>query len=190
MIGVDVARFGDDKSALYFRHGRDGNPRPYERYAGLDTMALAAKVAERISLWSPDAVFVDDGGVGGGVVDRLHQLGFRQVIGVNFGGKADRGGTGLRAGNKRSEMWLSAREWLQRGALPRDELLAAELTAPMYTYNAANALMLEPKADMKRRGIPSPDVADAFALTFAYPVARWEEEDEPAPEFGRSTVTG
>ena len=68
-------------------------------------------------------------------------------------------------------MWLSARDWLQRGALPRDELLAAELTAPMYAYNAANALMLEPKADMKRRGIPSPDVADAFALTFAYPVA-------------------
>ena len=66
VIGVDVARFGDDKSALYFRHGRDGNPRPYERYAGLDTMALAAKVAERISLWNPDAVFVDDGGVGAG----------------------------------------------------------------------------------------------------------------------------
>ena len=190
VIGVDVARFGDDKSALYFRHGRDGNPRPYERYAGLDTMALAAKVAERISLWSPDAVFVDDGGVGGGVVDRLHQLGFRQVIGVNFGGKADRGGSGLRAGNKRSEMWLSARDWLQRGALPRDELLAAELTAPMYAYNAANALMLEPKADMKRRGIPSPDVADAFALTFAYPVARWEEEDEPTPDLGRSLAAG
>ena len=151
---------------------------------------LAAKVAERISHWSPDAVFVDDGGVGGGVVDRLHQLGFREVIGVNFGGKADRGGAGLRAGNKRSEMWLAAREWLQRGALPRDELLAAELTAPMYAYNAANALMLEPKADMKRRGIPSPDVADAFALTFAYPVARWEDEDEPAPEFGRCPVTG
>ena len=153
-------------------------------------MELAAKVAERISIWSPDAVFVDDGGVGGGVVDRLHQLGFGQVIGVNFGGKADRGGAGLRAGNKRSEMWLAAREWLQRGALPRDELLAAELTAPMYAYNAANALMLEPKADMKRRGVPSPDVADAFALTFAYPVQRWDEEDEPAPDFGRCRSTG
>ena len=60
----------------------------------------------------------------------------------------------------------------------------------MYAYNAANALMLEPKADMKRRGIPSPDVADAFALTFAYAGARWEEEDEPAPDFGRCAVTG
>ena len=112
------------------------------------------------------------------------------MIGVNFGGKADRGGAGLRAGNKRSEMWLAAREWLQRGTLPRDELLAAELTAPMYAYNAANALMLEPKADMKRRGVPSPDVADAFALTFAYPVQRWDEEDEPAPDFGRCRSTG
>ena len=191
VIGVDVARFGDDKSVLYFRHGRDGNPRRYERYAGLDTMALAAKVAERIGSWVPDAVFVDEGGVGGGVVDRLHQLGHHQVIGVNFGGKADRGGTGANAGNKRSEMWISARDWLQRGALPKDELLAAELTGPMYSYNAANALMLEPKADMKRRGVPSPDVADAFALTFAYNVARWGEvEDEAAPECGRSTVTG
>ena len=82
-------------------------------------------------------------------------------------------------------------DWLQRGSLPKDELLAAELTGPMYSYNAANALLLEPKADMKRRGIPSPDVADAFALTFAYNVARWEEAEEPvAFEAGRSLVTG
>ena len=73
---------------------------------------------------------------------------------------------------------------------PMDELLAAELTGPMYSYNAANALLLEPKADMKRRGIPSPDVADAFALTFAYNVARWEEPGEPLPDYGRSSVTG
>jgi hypothetical protein len=83
-------------------------------------MELAAKFAERISICNPDAVFVDDGGVGGGVVDRLHQLGFGRVIGVNFGGKADRGGAGLRAGNKRSEMWLAAREMAAaRRASPR-----------------------------------------------------------------------
>ncbi len=87
-------------------------------------------------------------------------------------------------------MWLSARYWLQRGSLPKDERLAAELTSPMYGYNAANALMLERKVDMKRRGVPSPDVADAFALTFAYNVARWEEEREEEPMIGRSEATG
>ena len=60
----------------------------------------------------------------------------------------------------------------------------------MYANDAANALMLEPKADMKRRDVPSPDVADAFALTFAYAVQRWEEEDEPEPDFGRCRSTG
>src|SRR4051812_17255009 len=162
VIGVDVARFGDDRSAIFYRHGRDGCPRPHEQFNGIDTMQLAGKVAERISRWSPDAVFVDEGGVGGGVVDRLRQLGFGRGIGVNFGAKSDLRPNGARAGNKRSEMWLAAREWLARGALPHDELLAAELTAPMYSYNADNAVMLERKQDMKRRGIPSPDLADAF----------------------------
>jgi phage terminase large subunit len=191
VIGVDVARFGDDRSAIFYRHGRNGTPRPYEVFSGIDTMALAGKVAERISRWSPDAVFVDEGGVGGGVVDRLHQLGFSQVIGVNFGARSDLRPSGARAGNKRSEMWLAARDWLGRGALPPDEALAAELTAPMYSYNAGNEVMLERKQDLKRRGLPSPDVADAFALTFAYPASRasWLEE-EPDSSCGRSPTTG
>ena len=124
-------------------------------------------------------------------LDRLHQLGFSQVIGINFGAKSDLRPDGARTGNKRSEMWLAAREWLSRGALPQDELLAAELTAPMYSYNADNAVMLERKQDMKRRGIPSPDIADAFALTFAYPASRWAEPEEaPESDYGRSLVTG
>ena len=69
-------------------------------------------------------------------------------------------------------------------------MIVAGLIVTMYAYNTVNALMLEPKADMKRRRIPSPDVADAFALTFAYPVARWEEEDEPTPDLGRSLAGG
>ncbi|SPJ25040.1 hypothetical protein [Palleronia abyssalis] len=195
VIGVDVARFGDDKSAICFRHGRDGNAVPYERHAGLDTMQLAARVGDWILRWRPDTVFVDDGGVGGGVVDRLHQLGFREVRGVNFGGRSDAARTGERAANKRTEMWLSLRAWLERGALPRDDLLSTEMTAPMYRYDAANALMLERKDDMKKRGIPSPDVADAFALTFAYPVRAALEEDDDALDQarhagGRDPVTG
>jgi hypothetical protein len=192
VIGVDVARFGDDKSVIYFRQGRHGHPIPYERHSGWDTMQLAARVAEWIHRWSPDGVFVDDGGVGGGVVDRLHQLGFRQVHGVNFGMRSDCSPSGENAANKRTEMWLSARGWLARGTLPKDDRLAAELTAPMYGYDARNALILERKEVMKKRGIPSPDVADAFALTFAYPVWAQEEEQEVGEAFlyGRSDITG
>lgn len=192
IMGVDVARFGDDYSVIYFRHGRDGAPVPYERFRGMDTMTLAAKVADWIHRWHPDAVFVDDGGVGGGVVDRLHQLGFTIVRGVNFGGKSDYARTGEKAANKRSEMWLSVRSWLERGALPKDDHLAMELTGPMYKYDANNAIVLEKKEDMKKRGVPSPDVADALALTFAYPVEAssgdmWEDDER---ELGRSEVTG
>lgn len=193
VIGVDVARFGDDKSVIYFRHGRDGNPMPYERFSGLDTMELAAKVADWIHRWHPDAVFVDEGGVGGGVVDRLLQLGFREVRGVNFGGKSDSPRSGEKSGNKRTEMWLNMRAWLERASLPKDDLLAAELTGPMYGYNASNALLLEKKDDMKKRGIPSPDIADALALTFAYPVSSGLSEDDwhdHETEEGRSEVTG
>ncbi len=192
VIGVDVARFGDDYSVIYFRHGRDGNPLPYIRLNGIDTMSLAAKVAEWTRRWRADAVFVDDGGVGGGVVDRLHQLGFSEVKGVNFGGKSDAGRTGERAANKRTEMWLAMREWIQRGTLPKDELLAAEITAPIYNYDAANAIMLEKKADMKKRGIPSPDVADALALTFAYPVRSvgFDDEWDDTADRGLNATTG
>ena len=175
VIGVDVARFGDDKSVIYFRQGRDGAPLPYERHSGIDTMTLAAKVATWIQRWHPDSVFVDDGGVGGGVVDRLRQLGFA-VTGVNFGGKSDAPRTGERAVNKRTEMWLTARAWLETGRMPCDELLAAELTAPAYRYDANNAIALEKKEDMRKRGVPSPDVADAFCLTFAYPVAARDDD--------------
>ncbi len=195
VIGVDVARFGDDRSVIYFRQSRDGAPIPYERLSGWDTMQLAARVADWIRRWNPDAVFIDDGGVGGGVVDRLRQLGFMMAQGINFGAKSDSTRTGEKAANKRTEMWLTARSWLESGSLPRDNLPGAELSAPMFSYNAQNALLLERKVDMKKRGIPSPDVADAFALTFAYPVMDSDAEEIFNEEWeaawnGRSPVTG
>jgi len=192
VMGVDVARFGDDASVIYFRQGRDGAPVPYERFKGMDTMELAARVADWIRRWHPDAVFVDDGGVGGGVVDRLHQLGFREVRGVNFGGKSDYSRSSMKAANKRTEMWLTAREWLDRGSLPKDEALADELVGPLYKYDANNALVLEKKEDMKKRGIPSPDIADAFCLTFAYPVSAKVDDYEMEYDemIGANSVTG
>ena len=175
IIGVDVARFGDDASCIAFRKGRDARTLEPIILRNVDTMQLASRVADVFQQYHADAVFVDGGGVGGGVVDRLRQLRV-PVFDIQFGGKSDR--TDLdescRASNKRSEIWHSLRKWLEVGCLPADGPLRQqyrdELTGPEYGFNVRDEIQLERKEDMKKRGIASPDLADALALTFAYPV--------------------
>lgn len=176
IMGVDVARYGDDASVICIRRGRDARTIPWEMYRGMDTMSLAARVMELQSQHHCDAIFVDGGGVGGGVVDRLMML-KQNVVEVQFGGSADRGtmtGEGQVAYlNKRSEMWGIMRDWLKGGAIPDDNSLADELVNIQYGYavrQGRDAIQLEKKADMKARGLASPDQGDALALTFAYPV--------------------
>ena len=84
----------------------------------------------------------------------------------------------VRYANKRAEMWGHMKEWCRFGCLPDDRELRADLTAVDYGYDAADAIRLEKKDDMRRRGLASPDDGDALALTFAYPVERrnWQEE--------------
>ncbi len=172
VLAVDVARFGDDQSVIAFRRGRDARALPWEKHRGLDTMQLAARVAVLIQDHRPDAVFVDETGVGGGVVDRLRQLG-HPVIGVQFGARPDGAVDGELVANKRAEMWCRLRQWLKTGgALPDDRELAADLTGVEYGYTVHNEIQLEKKDDMKKRGLASPDAADALALTFAHPVTR------------------
>jgi hypothetical protein len=139
-------------------------------------MTLAARVMDLATTHRVDAIFVDGGGVGGGVIDRLRML--RQpVIEVQFGARSDRAtfnqdGNYIYA-NKRSEIWGALREWLEGGMIDNDPELVAELNAMQYGYvlrDGRDAIMLERKEDMKRRGLASPDNADALALTFAYPV--------------------
>ena len=129
-------------------------------------MQLAARVAEFVRINQADAVFVDGGGVGGGVVDRLRQLRV-DVIDVNFGAKAEDN----RYNNKRAEMWGNMRDWVKIGAIPKNRELADDLISVEYSFTPSNRIQLEKKEDMKRRGLASPDLADALALTFAYPVA-------------------
>jgi hypothetical protein len=170
VLGVDVARFGDDRSCILMRQGPVCfRPRILRN---LSTMELAAQVALVIEEQHPDQVFVDVGGIGGGVVDRLHQLEYKRlVIGVDFGSGQLKLST-MECLNRRSEMWYLMSEWvLERGAMPDIAELRAELPAPTHHFDARQKLVLESKADMKKRGIPSPDVADALALTFAAPVA-------------------
>lgn len=174
ILGVDVARFGENESVIFPRKGLDARTMPFQRFLGLDTVQLAGKVAEVAIQNRADAVFVDEGGVGGGVVDILRRVNKVNVIGVQFGSKADRqfDELGERYAQKRSEMWGLMRWHIRKGlALPNDKTLKEQLCAPEYSLNKQDAIQLEQKADMEARGAPSPDIADALALTFAYPVA-------------------
>lgn len=165
ILGVDPARFGDDRSVILRRQGLQAfDPQVFH---GIDNMQLAAKVAQAITDCKPDAVFVDVGN-GSGVIDRLRQLG-HDVIEINFGGKSS---TPLYV-NKRAEMWFTLRDWIREGgAIPAIQALKQDLAAPTYKYDVQNRLQLESKDEIKKRGLPSPDIGDALALTFAHPVAK------------------
>jgi hypothetical protein len=172
VMGVDVARFGGDRSPICKRQGLQVYPLVV--YKGIDNMALAARVANEIDDFKPDAVFVD-AGRGEGVIDRLHQLGYNEVIEVNFGSTAI---DDKHYENRRSEMWDNARKWLDSGgALPQDDELKTDLTTPMYEINTRNRMELESKKSIKQRLGKSPDLGDSFALTFAHPVRAKSQEE-------------
>ncbi len=174
LVGVDVARFGDDSSVIRTRMQRDARTWPAKAFRELDTMQLAARVGEHINelkaLGMRVVTFVDGGGIGGAVIDRLRQLG-HDVIEVNFGGKPD---DPRKYKDKAAEMWDRCKAWLPLGYLPEaetefGETLATDLTGREYGYNDASQIVMERKEDMKKRGLASPDHADALVLTFAHP---------------------
>jgi len=126
-------------------------------------------------------VFVDGGGVGGGVVDRLRQLTI-DVVEVQFGGKAD---DARKYANKRAEMWGRMKDWLACGCLAKDETLVTDLTGVEYGFNASDQILLESKDSMKKRGLASPDDGDALALTFAHPVPEYTNDGPQVQGFAR-----
>lgn len=181
ILGVDVGRFGDDPSVIYPRRGRDGSSFKIEIHFGLDTMHVAAKVAEMYNRLRADVCMVDGGGVGGGVIDRLRQLRI-PTIEVQFGAKPDGTNeitTGVKYANKRAEIWGAMRDWLADGSIPNISIPSADGTVITFAEELSNtayglvekseAILLESKRDMRRSGRPSPNVADALACTFAYP---------------------
>lgn len=170
IMGIDPARFGDDRSVIFFRQGLVALPPVVLR--GVDNMQLAARVAAEIDRWRPDAVFCD-AGAGAGVIDRLRQL-RHEVVEVPFGGKP----LDEQYFNRRTEMWCLMADWLRLGgAIPDDVALKQDLAAPKYSYTSAGKRSLESKDELKARGLPSPDLGDALALTFASPVAPQSERD-------------
>lgn len=173
IFGVDVARFGDDKSVIYVRQGLA--TLEIKKYAGVDLFQFSENVMHKIKEYNPDAVFIDVVGVGAGVVDMLRSKQFGAgVTGINSGSKPQNDQLFL---NKRIEMWWRIKEWLELGGcIPADTELRVDLVSPLYSYDSANRMKLEKKEDMKARGIKSPDVADALALTFAQPVQKRKPE--------------
>ncbi|RSY83128.1 terminase [Sphingomonas koreensis] len=178
IFGVDCARFGGDHSTLAIRCGKDARTRPWKRWHQIDSMTVAGDVMLEAQMWKPDAIFVDVGNIGGGVIDRLRQLGARNVIEVHFGGTGGTvewaSGVHIATQNKRAQMWASMRAWLRGGGvIPDEQVIEDDLTGIEYAYSGEGEteIVLEKKKHMKARGLASPDDGDALACTFAFPVA-------------------
>ena len=166
VIGCDPAEEGMDRTAIVFRQGRTAFRIEYhERKRPMEVAGILA------GYWTehkPDGLFVDKGGIGSGIVDRLRELGI-PVIAVNFGERAT--DTELYE-NKRAECWWRMKEWVEDhpNRLPNDAAMIADLIAPQPMVTSKSKRLLESKKDMRKRGIRSPDGGDALAVTFAEPV--------------------
>ena len=165
--GLDVSRFGNDKTALCKRQGSIVTE--IRSWAGLDLMQTVGRVvAEYEALLpskQPREILVDSIGLGSGVVDRLRELGL-PVRGINVAEAPSMGGTYL---NLRSELWFKTKAWFEDRAckLPKDDQLVAELTGIRYSFTSSGKMKAESKDEMRKRGLASPDLADALCLTMA-----------------------
>ena len=163
LFGVDVARFGDDRSVICKRQGNIVIEVKAQR--GLDLMGLVGWVASEARTDMPAEIMVDSIGLGSGVADRLRELGFN-VRDVNVSEVSSMNQSAYRL---RDELWLAVKDWLNRRSckLPRDEVLAQELVSVAYDYHSTGAIKVESKDSLKTRLKRSPDLADALTLTFA-----------------------
>lgn len=166
IIGVDPARGGLDRSAICWRKGRLVTK--IETHKGLDTMQLAGKIKTIIDKDRPHKVFIDCIGIGAGTTDRLNEMGYEQVIGINVSRAANNADRFL---NLRAELWFEMREWFNQDMpvqIPDDPELQKELCGLGYDNNSSGRLVIESKKDAKKRGMDSPDKADALMITFAF----------------------
>jgi len=166
--GLDVARFGSDRSALCKRRG-NAVTEPIKTWKNLDLMQLTGAVVAEFEILPPSErpteILVDSIGLGAGVVDRLRELNL-PARGINVS-ESPAMGTTYR--NLKAELWYKAKSWLEQRdcRLPKDELLIAELATVRYSFTSNGKIQIEGKDEIRKRGLASPDKADAFCLTFA-----------------------
>ena len=165
VIGLDPARMGDDRTAIIRRKGR----RAYglETHYNINTMELAGLMKRIIDKEQPKRVCIDCIGIGAGVVDRLHELGYTHiVIGVNVATRAEEP---AKYRNCRAELWDRMGEWLKQDMpveIPDSDELQTDLCGLGYKYDSSDRLQIEGKDKAKERGLLSPDTSDALMLTF------------------------
>lgn len=178
-LGVDVARYGKNNSVIYPRKGRDAATFERQRFQGLSTVQLADKIFEAHLHFHSDGIFIDGGGVGGGVVDNVRN---KQLFcyEVQFGAKDDTphsvfGSAGEKYANKRSGMYGACRAWLKTASLPNDPELRKQFSAIKYIINKQDAIQLISKEDMMKL---DPDLElddlDALVTTFAHALSPHE----------------
>jgi hypothetical protein len=168
VYGIDVARFGDDRSVMCKRRGNV--VLEFKTWQGLDLMQLTGAIVNEAKTDKPAEICVDSIGLGSGVADRLRELG-QVVRDVNV---SEASAMNPQAAKLRDELWLSVKEWLNARAckLPKMVELRQELVAPTYTFTSNGKIKVEGKQEMKRRGMRSPDLADALCVTFASVASR------------------
>lgn len=166
VIGVDPSWTGEDEFVIYLRQGL------FSKRLGVyqkndDDIRMAGIIANFEDEYNADAVNVDMG-YGTGIVSAGRTMG-RSWLLVPFGGESSKEGYA----NKRSEMWGDMKDWLKDGGVIEDDnVLRDDLIGPEAFINLKGKIQLESKDSMKKRGIPSPNRADALALTFARAVVK------------------
>ena len=163
VYGIDVARFGDDRTCIVKRQGQIVTE--IKSWTGADLMETVGRIVHEAETDKPSEICVDSIGLGSGVADRLRELG-HNVRDVNVSESA---AMNPQAARLRDELWLAVRDWLNQRTckLPRSDELRQELCAPTYGFTSNGKIKVEGKSEMKRRGMRSPDIADALCLTFA-----------------------
>lgn len=164
VIGVDVAISDRDRTAIIRRQGRAAYN--LERFGNYNTMETVGRVKRIITEEKPHKVYVDCIGVGAGVVDRLQEMGYNCVEGVNVARSAN---DKERFKNLRAELWSDMRDWFYGEMpvqIPDSDELHGEICSLGFKENSSGQIQIESKDDLRARGLPSPDCADALSLTF------------------------
>jgi hypothetical protein len=163
IYGVDVARFGSDRTVICKRRGNVVIE--FRHWSGEDLMSTVGRIVHEANTDKPYEICVDSIGLGGGVADRLRELGYN-VRDVNV---SESNALNQQAAKLRDELWIAAKDWLETRSvkLPKDDELRQELIGPTYSFTSNGKIKVEGKSEMKRRGLRSPDLADSLCLSFA-----------------------